>query len=90
MILTDIKRYVVERGPTTTGAVAAHFDLETDAAQAMLETLARRGGILVAGDPAACASGCGRRCSGCGDGGTIWCGTAGRPDGAARTPTQGD
>jgi predicted ArsR family transcriptional regulator len=56
MILLDIKRYIKQHHEVTLNDIRHHFDLDEDAARALLEPLIRQGHIQVI--PAeSCASG---------------------------------
>lgn len=58
MILSDIKRYLQERGQATLADIATHFDAPPDAVRGMLETWIRKGRVARHQANAACGSSC--------------------------------
>jgi DeoR/GlpR family transcriptional regulator of sugar metabolism len=62
MILTDIKRYLRERGQVALNDLAVRFDTEREAMRSMLEPWIQKG-RLTRSRPGACSGGCaGCRC----------------------------
>ena len=61
MILSDIKRYLMERRQATLADLALHFDADADAMRGMLQQWVRKGRVtkVMAG------GGCGSSCSKC-------------------------
>ncbi len=43
MILSDVRRYLADKGQVTLADVALHFDIEPDAARGMLDVWVRKG-----------------------------------------------
>ena len=62
MILSDIKRYLQERGQATLGDLALHFDVDPDAMRGMLARWVEKGKVARIAGP----SGCKRGCTACG------------------------
>jgi len=61
MILSDVRRYLEQRGQATLADMALHFDADPDAIRGMLEIWMRKGRIHRRMATAACGS----RCSQC-------------------------
>lgn len=58
MILSDIKRYLMERQCATLSDIALHFDSEPDAVRGMLEHWVRKGKVRKSLVTASCGSSC--------------------------------
>ena len=58
MILSQIKRYLSERGQATLADTALHFDTSPEAARGMLETWIRKGKVRKRLANVACGSSC--------------------------------
>ncbi len=58
MILSDIKRYLIERHHATLNDIALHFDSEPDAVRGMLDHWIRKGKVVKHMAGAACGSAC--------------------------------
>jgi len=61
MILSDIKRYLAERGQATLADIALHCDAEPDAVRGMLEQWIRKGKV----EKRMAGGSCGSNCSSC-------------------------
>ncbi len=61
MILTEVRRYVRERGPVSLNDVALHFDVDLDTARGWLDFWERKGQVWRVGADAVCGDSC--RCS---------------------------
>ena len=60
MILSDIKRYLSERGQSTLADMALHFQSSPDAVRGMLEVWAGKGKVRRHQAAASCGSSCSR------------------------------
>lgn len=58
MILSDIRRYMADRGQATLADVALHFDIMPDAARGMLDVLVSKGTLELRLLNASCGSSC--------------------------------
>ncbi|HEC06207.1 MAG TPA: sugar metabolism transcriptional regulator [Thiolapillus brandeum] len=58
MILSDISRYLEQRGQATLADIALHFDADTDAVRGMLEVWIRKGRVHRRMATASCGSSC--------------------------------
>lgn len=58
MILSDIKRYLMQRGQASLDDIALHFDTQPDAVRGMLEQWMRKGRIRRHLATSACGGGC--------------------------------
>jgi putative ferrous iron transport protein C len=58
MILSDIKRYLMERQSATLADVALHFDSEPDAVRGMLEQWVKKGKVRKRKLDLSCGSSC--------------------------------
>ena len=58
MILSDIKRYLIERGSASLSDVALHFDSDPEAVRGMLEQWVRKGKVRKNLLSASCGSSC--------------------------------
>jgi len=58
MILSEIKRYLQQRGQVSLADIALHFDTPPEALRGMLETLLRKGRISRQQLNSACGSSC--------------------------------
>jgi hypothetical protein len=58
MILSEIKNYVRQRREVSLRDVAAHFDLDAEAARGMLDFWVIKGRISRQGSEASCGGGC--------------------------------
>ena len=63
MILSEIKRYLMENKRATLGDLAVHFDAEPDAMRGMLEQWIRKGRVLKSELGASCDKACAKCCS---------------------------
>ncbi len=61
MILSEISRYLEQRGQATLADIALHFDADPDAVRGMLEVWIRKGSVY----RRAATDSCGSRCSQC-------------------------
>lgn len=61
MILSDIKRYLIQRGQASLGDIALHVDTQPDAVRGMLEQWMRKGRVR----RHLATSACGGSCSKC-------------------------
>lgn len=81
MILSDIKRYLIQRGHASLGEIALHFDTQPDAVRGMLEQWMRKGRVR----RHLATTACGASCSKCGLESTEiyeWIGPGRSPDNA--------
>ncbi len=76
MLLSDIRQYLAKAGRAPVSQIATHFDVETEAMAAMLETLAEKGRVRRVEEP---ASACGAAKGSCGQSGSACC-CSQRPD----------
>jgi hypothetical protein len=60
MILTDVRRYLQQRGQATLGDIASHVRSEPSAVKGMLEHWVRKGKVHREHATSACGSGCTR------------------------------
>ncbi len=58
MILSDIKKYIQQRGQVSLEDIALHFDTEPDAIREMLKIWIRKGKIIQQKTAASCGSSC--------------------------------
>ncbi|MEE9342970.1 MAG: FeoC-like transcriptional regulator [Gammaproteobacteria bacterium] len=58
MILSDLRKYLEERGQTSLGDIALHFDASPEALQGMLDIWIRKGKIEKRSATASCGSSC--------------------------------
>lgn len=58
MILSDIRRYLEQRGQATLADIATHFDADPDAVRGMLELWMRKGKIHKQMATGSCGSSC--------------------------------
>ena len=58
MILTEVRRYVRERGPVSLSDVALHFDVDLDTARGWLDFWERKGQVRRVGADAVCSGSC--------------------------------
>lgn len=58
MILSDIRRYLQQRGQSTLADLCAHFDADPDAMRGMLQVWVRKGTVLKQAVNASCGSSC--------------------------------
>ena len=58
MILSDIKRYLAERGQATLADIALHCDAEPNAVRGMLEQWIRKGKVEMQMASGSCGSSC--------------------------------
>ncbi len=58
MILTDVKKYLQQRGQASLGDIALHCDADPDAIRGMLETWIRKGRVAKSGATASCGTSC--------------------------------
>ncbi len=58
MILSDISRYLEQRGQATLAEIALHFDADIDAVRGMLEVWMRKGRVHRRMATASCSSSC--------------------------------
>ncbi|WP_319533225.1 FeoC-like transcriptional regulator [uncultured Cohaesibacter sp.] len=66
MILSDVNRYLTERGQATATDIALHFGVAPDALRGILDTLAAKGRIRpIAPIAPPAAPSCGKACCGC-------------------------
>jgi hypothetical protein len=63
MILSDIKRYLQDRGQATLGDLAIHFDTDPDAMRGMLAQWIQKGRVLKTELRASCNRSCSKCCS---------------------------
>lgn len=64
MILSEIKKYLIQRKRVTLGDIAWHFDTEAEAMKGMLEQWIRKGRVLKLDEQAGCCKTCGKCCDG--------------------------
>lgn len=62
MILTDVRRYLRQRGQASLADMALHFDAQPDALRGMLEVWVRKGRVYRRQATASCGSSC-RQCA---------------------------
>lgn len=60
MILSEIKKYLMEHKRVTLGDLAWHFDIETEAMKGMLGQWIRKGSVTKLDEQAGCSKTCGR------------------------------
>lgn len=60
MILSDIKKYLVQRKVATLGDVAVHFDIQPDAIRGMMEHWIQKGKVMKHNGQGTCSKGCGK------------------------------
>lgn len=58
MILSDIRKYLEQRGQASLGDIALHFDTEPDAVRGMLEAWMRKGKVIKRSSSASCGTAC--------------------------------
>ncbi len=58
MILSDIRRYLQQRGQSTLADLCSHFDADPDAMRGMLQVWVRKGRVLKQAVNASCGSSC--------------------------------
>lgn len=58
MILSDIRRYLEQRGQASLADIALHFHAEPDAVRGMLEAWIRKGKVVKRSSTASCGSTC--------------------------------
>lgn len=58
MILSDIKRYLEDRGQATLSDIAIHFDSNPDAVRGMMEIWIRKGQVRILKANDACGDSC--------------------------------
>jgi putative ferrous iron transport protein C len=58
MILSDIRRYLEQRGQASLSDIALHFDADPDAVRGMLEAWIRKGKVIKRSSTASCGSSC--------------------------------
>ena len=63
MILSDVRRYLMERRQATLSDIALHFRASPEAVRGMLDYWIRKGKVSRHGLTAACGTGC-NRCAG--------------------------
>lgn len=61
MILSDIRKYLQDRGQSSLADIAVHFDVEPDAVRGMLETWIKKGKL----NRRSATTSCGTSCSQC-------------------------
>lgn len=64
MILSEIKKYLMQHKRATLGDLACHFDTELEAMKAMLKHWIRKGKVLKLDQQAVCRKLCGKCCDG--------------------------
>ncbi len=64
MILSEIKKYLMQHKRVTLGDLAWHFDTEPEAMKGMLEQWIRKGKVLKIDVQACCSKTCGKCCDG--------------------------
>jgi hypothetical protein len=60
MILSDLKRYLKERGQATLADMALHFRSDPQAVRGMLDVWIRKGKVVKHSASASCGDGCAR------------------------------
>jgi len=58
VILSEIRRYLEQRGQASLSDIALHFDADPDAVRGMLEAWIRKGKVLRRSSTASCGSTC--------------------------------
>lgn len=58
MILSDIKRYLMQRGSSSLLDISIHFDVDPNAMRGMLEQWIRKGKVRMTSAKTACGSSC--------------------------------
>lgn len=64
MILSEIKKYLMQHKRVTLGDLACHFDAEPEAMKGMLGQWIRKGRVLKFDEQAGCSKTCGKCCDG--------------------------
>ena len=82
MILSDLKRYLRERGQASLRDMALHFDAEPDVVRAMLDVWVRKGRVERGPVDASCGGNC-NQCDAAAAEIYRWTGDHGRPGGAS-------
>ncbi len=58
MILSDIRRYLEQRGQASLSDISLHFDADPDAVRGMLDAWIRKGKVIRRSSTASCGSTC--------------------------------
>lgn len=58
MILSEIRRYLEQRGQASLADIALHFDAEPDAVRGMLDAWIRKGKVIRRASTASCGTAC--------------------------------